>query len=682
MFPSLDTVSEKGVTMQPEKIEAVQKWPSCRNLTELRVFLGTCGYYRRFIKGLYDIAALLNRLLRKDTPFRWDEACQHAFETLKAKLLEEPVLPNDEDQYILDTDASDFGLGAVLSQIQQGEEKVIAYASCSLATAERHYETTRKELLAIVYGLKQFRQYLTGRYFVIRTDHAALSWLRRTPSSMPQLARWLTFIEEFDYEVVHRKGKKYSNADGLSCMALAPIEIQSSTQEDTLDTEEEADEEVYVRAIGTETKVKRLTSVQKQFAEVQQRDPEFGELVRLRLESAIQPELKKLLTASSEAKQLWGKWSRLEVKEGIVHIRPKDAKPRSNTLLQLVPRAEVKEVIQQCHGGVMGGHFGVRKTQDLVQRRFYWIGWKKDVEQFCKTCDVCCRYHGGQLRKQGPLQTVVAGSLYEQWYIDLTGSHPRSERGNVYILTCIDSFTKWAEAFPIRNKEAETVAKVLVEQLFCRFGAPISLFLDQGTEVDCSIMQNVCKLLKIDKLRTTAYKPSTNQVERLHRTLNSILAKTVDRNHRDWDSKLSYAMAANRASRHDSTGYTPNYLVLGREARMPVDLIYGTSQEEEEVTYDGYAGKIRERLLDAYAETRVSLKRAVQTQKKYYDLKVKPTVFEKGSWVYYFHPQYHQGKQDKWIRKYLGPYLVVDTPSSVNVITSQTKGEEIYCPHR
>jgi len=178
--------------MQPEKIEAVHKWPSCRNLTELRAFLGTCGYYRRFIKGFSDIAAPLNRLLRKDTPFRWDKECQHAFKTLKAKLLEEPVLalPNDQDSYILDTDASDFGLGAVLSQVQQGEDRVIAYASRSLMTANRHYETTWKELLAIVYGLKQFRQYLTGHHFVIRTDHAALSWLRRTPSPMPQLARW------------------------------------------------------------------------------------------------------------------------------------------------------------------------------------------------------------------------------------------------------------------------------------------------------------------------------------------------------------------------------------------------------------------------------------------------------------------------------------------------------------
>jgi len=117
---------------------------------------------------------------------------------------------------VLDTDASDFGLGAVLSQRQHEQEKVIAYASQTLGKPEQKYETTRKELLAIVTGLKQFRQYLLGRHFVIRTDHAALTWLRRTAEPMPQLARWLTFIEQFDYEIEHQPGARHGNADGLS----------------------------------------------------------------------------------------------------------------------------------------------------------------------------------------------------------------------------------------------------------------------------------------------------------------------------------------------------------------------------------------------------------------------------------------------------------------------------------
>ena len=155
---------------------------------------------------------------KKGVRFEWSTECKHAFEALKDKLTIEPVLslPVDEGMYILDTDASEFGLGAVLSQRQNGQEHVIAYASRSMNRSELKYETTRKEVLAVVYRLKQFRQYLLGRHFVIRTDHAVLSWLRRTPEPMPQLVRWLTIIEQYDYEVVHLIGNRHGNADGLS----------------------------------------------------------------------------------------------------------------------------------------------------------------------------------------------------------------------------------------------------------------------------------------------------------------------------------------------------------------------------------------------------------------------------------------------------------------------------------
>ena len=153
----------------------------------------------------------------------------------------------------------------------------------------------------------------------------------------------------------------------------------------------------------------------------------------------------------------------------------------------------------------MGGHFGFRKTIDQVRRRFYWNDWKEDTKRFCRQCDECAKYHRGKLKKQGPLQPVVPGAPYERWYIDLTGPHPKSEKGNIYILTCMDSFTKWTEAFAIRNKEAETIAKILVEQVFTRFGTPLSILSDQGKEVDGRIMHEVCRLFGIEKLRTTPY---------------------------------------------------------------------------------------------------------------------------------------------------------------------------------
>ena len=212
-------VSEEGLATQPSKVQAINEWMACRDVSEVRAFMGLSGYYGRFIKDFSTIAAPLYNLTRKESEFCWTNECQEAFDELKRRLVKEPILalPSDNGTYVLDTDASDCGLGAVLSQRQDNQEKVIAYVSRTLGKPEHKYETTRKELLAIVAGLKQFRQYLLGRHFIIRTDHAALTWLRRTAEPMPQMARWLTFIEQFDYEIEHRPGTRHGNADGLSC---------------------------------------------------------------------------------------------------------------------------------------------------------------------------------------------------------------------------------------------------------------------------------------------------------------------------------------------------------------------------------------------------------------------------------------------------------------------------------
>ena len=228
-----------------------------------------------------------------------------------------------------------------------------------------------------------------------------------------------------------------------------------------------------------------------------------------------------------------------------------------------------------------------------------------------------------KLRRSGPLQPVIAGAPYERWYIDLTGPHPRSERGHTYILTCVDAFTKWAEAFPLRSKEAEPIAKVLVEQVFCRFGSPVSLLSDQGKEVDGNTMKHVCRMLGIDKLRTSPHKPSTNLVERLHRSINAILGKTVASHRRDWDTCLSLAMSAYRAIRCESTGHTPNMLTLGTEVRAPADIMYGSPNEPSSETYDDYVESMRERVTIAYEETLAALRKAADRNTRYYDTRVR-----------------------------------------------------------
>ena len=176
-------VSGDGISTDPLKIKTVTEWPVPSSVKEVRSFLGLAGYYRRFVKGYVQIAAPLHALTKKDQPFVWNEKTQGAFATLRDALTSPPILamPTDTDDFISDTDACDHTIGAVLSQVQDGMERVIAYASRTLDKREMNYCITRKELLAIVYSLKYFKQYLMGRHFKIRTDHAPLTWLRHTP---------------------------------------------------------------------------------------------------------------------------------------------------------------------------------------------------------------------------------------------------------------------------------------------------------------------------------------------------------------------------------------------------------------------------------------------------------------------------------------------------------------------
>jgi len=208
--------SEQGIAMQDEKVSAIRDWPPCRNVTKVRAFMGLSGYYLRFVKNFSVIAAPFYDLMKKKVSFCWTQQCQQAFDELKHRLMSGPILalPEIDGTYILDSDASDTGVGAVLSQLQSGVEKVIAYASRTMSVAERKYETTRKALLAVVYGvLNNFGNIYLA---VILSSVPTTSPFLGTLEPMPQLARWLNLIGQYDFEVAHRSGKRHGNAHGLS----------------------------------------------------------------------------------------------------------------------------------------------------------------------------------------------------------------------------------------------------------------------------------------------------------------------------------------------------------------------------------------------------------------------------------------------------------------------------------
>ena len=214
-------VGQKGVSIDPGKIEAVKKWPVPRNVQELQSFLGFVNYHQDHIKDFLVVTESLYALTRKKkdkSPTEWTSEHDKAFENVKDILVNAPVLafPHPDDTFILDTDASNSAIGAVLSQIQSGEEKVICYGSFSLTPAQRKYCTTRKELLAVVRFAEQYKHYLLGGHFYVQTDHSSLAWFIRFKNVEGQLVCWLEVLSQFNMTILHCAGSKHCNTDPLS----------------------------------------------------------------------------------------------------------------------------------------------------------------------------------------------------------------------------------------------------------------------------------------------------------------------------------------------------------------------------------------------------------------------------------------------------------------------------------
>jgi hypothetical protein len=212
-------ISAEGIHTDPAKIEKVKEFPVPRNVTQLRGFLGLASYYRRFIKDFSKIANPLNKLLRKDAPFVWAAAQQQSFDLLKTHLTQAPILayPKFDQEFLLLTDASTLGLGAILAQKDEEEmERVVAYASRTLNKAEKNYSATELECLAVVWAIGHFHPYVHGKRFTLITDHSALRYLFNSATPTGRLARWVMKLQPYDFKIIHRAGKKHTNVDSLS----------------------------------------------------------------------------------------------------------------------------------------------------------------------------------------------------------------------------------------------------------------------------------------------------------------------------------------------------------------------------------------------------------------------------------------------------------------------------------
>ena len=511
-------VSEQGVATDPDKVETVRNWKEPENLRDIQAFLGMVGYYRQYINDFATVARPLTRLTGKDTPWKWEEEEKGAFDQLKTLLISAPILgyPEPQGEYILDTDASACGIGGVLSQLQKGKERVIAYYSKTLTPAERNYCVTRRELLAVVKSIKLFRPYLYGRRFRLQTDHASLRWLCRRTEPLDQVARWLELLAEFQYTIEHRAGKNHGNADGLSrkgdCMGCRQCkrieqrdggprqEVQQEVEHLTetrcglcscnWDPEEETLEELREKDLKQETAEKGtaqewiemdINSVSTVSCLVKDQSTGQGAVPiiykAIRDGSDIQKET--LQRGSYELRQLYLMRGSLRInQDGVLEVRLVEKEKEKWRVI--CPEINRQTIIWLTH---RQAHAGMGRTTQRIKLTWYWPGMVADIRRTVRSCEICQMAKTGGNKSSGERQRLYAGRPWQKLAVDLVGPLPETPRGNRWILVLTDHFSRWQDALPLPDATAPTVATILDERIFCYLGLPEQLHSDQGRSI-------------------------------------------------------------------------------------------------------------------------------------------------------------------------------------------------------
>ena len=632
-------ISGEGLRMDPEKQKCVKEWPEPSNIRELRGFLGFATYYRRFIRGYSDLVEPLNRLLRKEGDFVFGGDQKAAMRNIVSKLTGDVMLnhPVMEKEFILDTDASDVGIGAVLSQEIEGKERVIAFYSKTLSQAERNYCVTRKELLAVVKGMKNFRDFLLGCRFRVRTDHSALKWLTQFKEPEGQIARWLEQIQNFEFVIEHRPGSRHGNADGLSRRPCMSEECRAC---------EKKESRWGIRSVTTDLG----------WGQVQDADSGLKVLMEKLREHVERPSKAEMGAMSFEVGILWRQWDSLRLREGVLY-RKREKSGVLNWQL-VVPRLKRLDVLEELHAGRTAGHFGEERTFRSVQKRFYWPGYHRSVEVFCAGCLPCLsRKHPGKASVP-ILGFRVVGYPFERIAIDVMGPLKRSDQGNRYVLVVGDYFTKWIEAYPLPNQEATTIATVLCQEFFCRYGVPVEIHSDQGRNFESVLIKEVWDLMGVKKTRTTPFRPqSDGMIERFNRTLAEILSKRVDVRQNDWDVHLPYAMLAYRTSVHSATGFSPAEILLGYKVKLPLDLLMPRTDDGQR-NYGEFARVHQDRLQSVREKVRWNLVEVGRKMKDRFDQMANLEVLVEGDAVWMKYSLRTKGLSPKLQAKWEGPYTV------------------------
>ena len=602
------------------------------------------------MEGFSAVVGPLYQLTRKTSKgFQWTPQCQQAFDTLKRMLVSPPILayPQFDVPFAVHTDASAHAIGGVLSQIQDGKERVIAYWSRQLRRSEKNYSTIEREALAVVDAIKEFYPYLYGFSFTLYTDHNPLVSLKTVKDFGGRVSRWLLLLQQFDFTVVYKPGTSNGNAD---CLSRRPPPVDSPGESGSADTDPEIDTVAVVHDNG----------------------PPNNLIWQEQAKDAVLTAVKAaLLQGSPMPTQFRNQQDNLVIEKDCLYRRGAVSPVGTPCLQVVVPSSLRNTILEHLHD--KGGHLGVCKTTEKLAERYFWPAYTADVEKWVKECQACQRRNSPPQKVRAPLGTIQAEYPLQKLSWDIMGPLPASSKGYKYILVVTDLFTKWVEAFPLHSTESTTLATVLVDEIACWYGVPRSIHSDQGANLTSAVIQHLCLLLGMQRTQTSAYHPQGNgQVERFNRTLEAMLAMVVQANQRDWDVHLPKVLFAYRTAVHESTQFTPYHLVFGRSPMLPVDVMlqrpYPPQPGEEggQVNVPQFVEDTHHYFKEAYNAANKHLKLSNSRRKQGYDKKEHGESFSIGDCVLLYTPAIKPGRSKKFAGCWRGPYTVVDKTSPVN----------------
>lgn len=629
-------ITKDGIQMTPAKIESILQLQPPETNKKLYGFLCSMNYYRSLIPRFGELTAELYSMAEnRAKTCKWTPDSTAAFIKLKNALVSAPILafPDFKLPFVVQADASNFGIAAVLLQKFGRMYKPIAFASRKLSETEKRYSTSERELLAITYANEAFEHNIFGRKITFFTDHKPLVTMAKLKKPFGRLGRLFYKLVAVDYTLEHIAGLKNVLPDFLS------------------------------RAFVQETKEVQVHLIQVQSSidwQVEQlNDGTLAKIINLVRNNAVSSNWNDLY----DSKRWLRERKNLYLDDGVL-------KHGSDKIV--CPDHMKTEICKQYHDSPLAGHRAAETTINSILQRFYWNYLPTEVTAYCRSCRQCQTFNYSSYFNKAPLKPILVTRPWQLIGIDFMGPFVCSARGNVYIILAIDHFTKFAVGAATVSCDAQTTAQFLLDEIICKIGMFESVLSDQGVNFESHMFKHLCTLLATDKLHTTTYHSMGNGgIERLNKNIKPNLAKFVNSMHTDWDTYLQLAISAYNSSVHSTIGMTPFEANTGRPAVRVAEVLLNNQlpASTKMANVSDFVVKLRETAHKINQILLLNTRQAQFIQKKNYDRFIRDkVVFKVGDAVKINNCRKQVGLSKAFNPKWLGPYIITSIKNDLTYI--------------